>query len=183
MKVLGISGSMRKNGNTSKLVERILSRCVGDGVECEFITLAGKVIRPCLGCEWCKQNKVCIIDDDDWPGLIERVLSCEVLVIGSPTYYYDLSGQLKNFIDRTYSLFHDRRLAGRHGVAVAVHANKGAGRTIETIEGFLNAHEFSSLGFVQGQGYGPDDVLNDFQALEKADAIGDKIVRLIKKSH
>lgn len=183
MKVLGISGSMRKNGNTAKLVERILDRCVCDGVESEFISLAGKVIRPCLGCEWCKQNKVCIIDNDDWPELIARVLNCQVLVLGSPTYYYDLSGHLKNFIDRTYSLYHDRRLAGRHGVAVAVHANKGAARAIETIEGFLNVHEFSSLGFVQGKGYGPDDILNDSEALAKADAIGDKIVRLIKKGN
>ena len=73
-----------------------------------------------------------------------------MLVIGSPTYYYDVGGQIKNFIDRTYSLYHDRKLAGRKGVAVAVHANKGAIRTIQTLEGFLSTHEFASLGARQG---------------------------------
>jgi len=59
---------------------------------------------------------------------------CDVLVIGSPTY--DVCGQLRNFIDRTNSLYRDRRLAGRKGVAVAVQAQKGADRTIQTLEGF-----------------------------------------------
>ena len=65
----------------------------------------------------------------------------------------------RTFIDRTYSLYHDRKLAGKKGVAVAVHANKGASRTIQTIEGFLSTHEFSSLGSVKGTGYHAGDVL------------------------
>ena len=106
-----------------------------------------------------------------------------MLVIGSPTYYYDLCGQLKNFIDRTYSLYHDRKLAGRKGVAVAVQAQKGANRTIQTIEGFLSSHEFSSLGSVKGTGYKEGDVLNDEEAVRKAQKIGDKIVRLLAPRH
>jgi multimeric flavodoxin WrbA len=89
-------------------------------------------------------------------------------------------GQLKNFIDRTYSLYHDRTLAGRKGVTVAVQAQKGANRTIQTLEGFLSTHEFSSLGWVKGTGYEPGAVLKDKDAVLKAQKIGDKIVRLLK---
>ena len=110
--------------------------------------------------------------------MIQKVLECDVLIIGSPTYYYDVCGHLKNFIDRTYSLYHDRKLAGRKGVAVAVQAQKGASRTIQTIEGFLSTHEFSSLGSVKGKGYHEGDVLNDEEAVHNAQKIGDKIVRL-----
>jgi multimeric flavodoxin WrbA len=183
MKVLGISGSMRKDGNTSHLIKLVLERCDAEGIKTEFISLAGKKIQPCLGCEKCKKKKWCVIENDDWREVMERVLECEVLVIGSPTYYYDVCGHLKNFIDRTYSLYHDRALSGRKGVAVAVQASKGANRTIQTLEGFLSTHEFSSLGWVKGTGYKQGDVLKDKDAVQKAQKIGDKIVRLLKPHH
>jgi multimeric flavodoxin WrbA len=183
MKVLGISGSMRKDGNTADLVNVILKRCDEAGIKTEFVSLAGKKIHPCLGCEKCKEKKWCVIENDDWNEVIQKVLNCDVLVIGSPTYYYDLCGHLKNFIDRTYSLYHDRKLAGRKGVAVAVQAQKGASRTIQTIEGFLSTHEFSSLGSVKGNGYHKGEVLSDADAIQKAQKIGDKIVRLVKRNH
>jgi multimeric flavodoxin WrbA len=181
MKVLGLSGSMRKDGNTSQLIKVILERCKDAGIKTEFVSLAGKKIMPCLGCEKCKVEKWCINTSDDWNAVVEKVLECDVLVIGAPTYYYDVCGHLKNFIDRTYSLYHDRKLAGRKGVAVAVHANKGASRTIQTIEGFLSAHEFASLGSVKGTGYHQGAVMDDTEAINKAQKIGDKIVRLVKR--
>ena len=183
MKVLGISGSMRKDGNTADLVNVILERCHINGIKTEFISLSGKKIQPCLGCEKCKEKKWCVIENDDWGDVIQKVLDCDVLIIGSPTYYYDVCGHLKNFIDRTYSLYHDRKLAGRKGIAVAVQAHKGASRTIQTLEGFLSTHEFSSLGSVKGKGYHKGDVLNDAEAVQNAQKIGDKIVRLVKRNH
>jgi len=183
MKVLGISGSMRKDGNTSQLINIVLDRCTLAGIKTEFISLAGKKILPCLGCEKCKQEKWCVIETDDWNAVAKKMLACEVLIIGSPTYYYDVCGHLKNFIDRTYSLYHDRKLSGRKGVAIAVQAQKGANRTIQTLEGFLSTHEFSSLGWVMGTGYKQGDVLMDKDAVLKAQKIGDKIVRLLKPHH
>jgi multimeric flavodoxin WrbA len=183
MNVLGLSGSMRREGNTAQLIKVILRRCEDAGIQTEFISLAGKKILPCLGCEKCKEEKWCINMNDDWNAVAEKVLACDVFIIGSPTYYYDVCGHLKNFIDRTYSLYHDRKLAGKKGVAVAVFANKGGSRTIQTIEGFLSAHEFASLGSVKGTGYREGAVLEDAEAVRKAQKIGEKIVRLLKPHH
>jgi multimeric flavodoxin WrbA len=183
MNVMGLSGSMRKEGNTAQLIKVILRRCEEAGIQTELVSLAGKKIMPCLGCEKCKEKKWCINGTDDWNAVAEKVLSCDVLIIGSPTYYYDVCGHLKNFIDRTYSLYHDRKLAGKKGVAVAVQTNKGASRTIQTIEGFLSAHEFASLGSVKGTGYQEGAVLEDAEAVRRAQKIGDKIVRLLKPHH
>jgi multimeric flavodoxin WrbA len=180
MRVLGLSGSMRKDGNTAQLVKVILRQCEDGGIKTEFVSLAGKKIMPCLGCEKCKEKKWCINEADDWDKIMEKVMKCDVFIIGSPTYYYDIGGQVKNFIDRTYSVYHDRKLAGKKGVAVAVHANKGAIRTIQTLEGFLSTHEFASLGAVKGTGYHEGDVLNDTEAIKKAQKIGDRIIRLLK---
>jgi multimeric flavodoxin WrbA len=183
MKVLGISGSMRREGNTSALVKEVLSRCEAAGIPVEFVSLAGKEIRPCLGCEKCKETKRCVIEDDDWGEIAQKMMDCEVLVIGSPTYYFDVCGHLKNFIDRTYSLYHDRKLAGRRAVAVAVHAEKGSKRTIETLEGFLSSHEFAYLGFVRGKGFEAGAVLRDQKAKKEAHLIGDRIVRLMRPNN
>ena len=183
MKVLGISGSPRKDGNTATLVKLILDRCHRAGIETEFVSLAGKKILPCLGCEKCREKRWCIIENDDWDKIIKKVLDCDVLIIGSPTYYFDVNGQTKNFIDRTYSLYHDRKLAGRKGVAVAVHANKGVTRTIQTLEGFLSTHEFASLGSIKGTGFRAGEVLDDAEAIKKAEKTADKIIQLIRTKH
>jgi len=183
MKVLGISGSMRKEGNTSQLVQVILKQCEDARISTEFISLAGKKILPCTGCEKCREKKWCIYENDDWGDIAEKMLDCEVLVIGSPTYYYNINGQLKNFIDRTYSLFHDRKLAGRKGVAIAVQASAGADRTLSTLEGFLSAHEFAFLGAISGNGTNEGDVMKDLKAVANAKKTGDKIVRLLRPHH
>lgn len=186
MRVLGISGSMRAEGNTSILIREILDHIEkhrGGEITTEFLTLSGKEIKPCLGCEKCKKKKWCIIENDDWGEITKKILDCDVLVLGSPSYYYDVCGQLKNFIDRTYSLYHDRKLAGRGGVSVAVCADRGGERTLETLEGFLSTHEFTSMGYVLGKGYKAGEVRNDQQAMEKAKEVADRIIRLLKKKH
>ena len=151
---------MREDGNTAALVRAVLDEVAKAGVETGYISLAGRAIGPCTGCELCRKEDYCTVHDD-WDGLADRMLEAEVVVLGSPTYYYDVNGQTKNFIDRTYSFYHRRQLAGRGGVAVAVQANAGGTRTVETIEGFLSAHEFVSLGSVVGSGYEAGAVRSD----------------------
>ena len=180
MQVLGISGSMRRDGNTAQLVQAVLNGCRSPGIRTEFVSLSGLEIKPCTGCEKCKEKKECTVVDDDWHGLIGKVIDCEVLVIGSPTYYYDVCGHVKNFMDRTYSLYHDRTLAGKKAAIVTVHATTGGARAQETLEAFLGAHEFSFLGSVIGKGYHEGEVMNDPGALEGAEEIARKIRSLAK---
>lgn len=176
MKVLGISGSMRATGNTAILVKKVLDHIAEKGVPTEFITLSGKEIKPCIGCEKCKEEKWCTIRNDDWSGLAEKMIKADVLVIGSPTYYFDVSGQVKNLIDRTYSLWHDRRLAGRSAAAITVCADKGGARALETLEAFLLTHEFGYLGHIIGRGAAAGDIRSDTVAMSSAKPVADRIV-------
>ncbi|MDG6256529.1 MAG: flavodoxin family protein [Methanomicrobiaceae archaeon] len=185
MKVLGISGSNRKDGNTAFLVKKILEHVDEEEcseIETEFVSLAGKIIKPCTGCELCKEKKWCVIQNDDWDDVAEKILECDVLVLGSPTYYYDVCGHLKNFMDRTYSFYHDRKLAGRNAIVVSVCADRGCERTLETLEAFVNTHEFSYLGYVGGRGYLPGDILRDKRALAKCKEVAGKIIKLLRKN-
>ncbi|WFN34170.1 flavodoxin family protein [Methanogenium sp. S4BF] len=180
MKVLGISGSMQPNGNTAYLVRKILEAVTEANAEatCEFISLGGHHITPCTGCLQCREKKECVITNDDWGAVAEKMVECDVLVIGTPVYYYDVSGQLKNFIDRTYSLWHDRRLSGKYVVTVAVNGDCGADRALETLEGFANAHEFVYAGSVTGRASLPGDIIGDTAACEAAVKVGQKIATL-----
>ncbi|MCP1716013.1 multimeric flavodoxin WrbA [Methanocalculus alkaliphilus] len=176
MKVLGISGSMRREGNTAILVHEILGHVAQKGVPTEFISLSGKEIKPCIGCEKCKEEKCCVIKNDDWHEIIEKVVAADVLVIGSPTYYFDVCGQVKNLIDRTYSLWHDRKLAGKKAVAISVCADKGGTRALETLEAFLSTHEYGYIGHIIGRGFNPGDVREDSIAMGSTKPIADRIV-------
>lgn len=171
---------MREDGNTAALVRAVLDEVAKAGIETEYVSLSGRTIGPCIGCERCQKEDYCTVHDD-WDAIADRMLEAEVAVLGSPTYYYDVNGQTKNFIDRTYSFYHHRRLAGRGGVAVAVQANAGGTRTVETIEGFLSAHEFTALGSVIGNGYAAGAVKSDAAAAtavrEAAERIADYLGR------
>ena len=180
MKVLGISGSMRRKGNTAILVQKVLEEVVkgNDSIETEFISLADYEIGPCIGCDKCKEEKACVLVNDGWSQIAEAMLDCDVLVIGTPVYYYDVCGQLKNCIDRTYGMYHDRKLAGKYVVTIAVHAEKGADRALETLEGFANTHEFSFLGEIEGHAADAGEILNDAKAIKEAEKIAKRIAEL-----
>ena len=128
MNVLGISGSMRKTGNTALLVTTILNRVREAGIETEYLSLAGMDIRPCTGCEACKEAKWCVTEDDDWAGVAEKMIDCEVLVLGAPTYYYDINGQTKNLIDRTYSTMTGGLRVAKRWVSLSVLTGGVSGR-------------------------------------------------------
>jgi len=185
MKVLGISGSMRENGNTAILIQKILDHIEKEGCsefETEYLSLSGLDIGACTGCEKCKETKWCVLKDD-WDMVAEKMIECDVLIIGSPTYFYDVNGHTKNMIDRTYSLYHNKKLAGKNAVVVSVCADRGCERTLSTLEGFVNTHRFSSLGFISGRGFKEGDILKDTHAIMKCDEIGEKILKLVSNTH
>lgn len=98
--ILGINGSARKNGNTTKLLKKVLDHTKREGAKIEILHLIDKDIKPCLSCLAegnCKYP--CNIKDDmqEIFGLLKKV---DCLILSSPTYWYSLSGLMKNFIDR-----------------------------------------------------------------------------------
>lgn len=97
-KILGICGSPRKKGTTAALLSDVLRHVNGSS---EMVQLADLTIGHCYGCLSCmKHNGVCV-RQDDMAGLLEKMLAADALIIGTPNYYYCVSGLLKNMIDRS----------------------------------------------------------------------------------
>jgi multimeric flavodoxin WrbA len=98
--ILGINGSARKDGNTAKLLKKVLDYAKKDGAKSEILHLIDKDIKPCLSClaeDNCRYP--CNIKDD-MQEIFELLRKADCLIFGSPTYWYSMSGLMKNFIDR-----------------------------------------------------------------------------------
>lgn len=102
MKVLGIIGSRRKTGNTAILVEAALEAIRLSGIDTKTVFLSDYNFNGCCGCEGCKNTFECVIDDD-MKNLYHDMIEADAIVIGSPTYFYNISSSVKAFFERCYS--------------------------------------------------------------------------------
>ena len=100
MNILIVSGSPRKGGNTDIMAETFREEVVKKGHQAELVSLSGKKIAPCLGCQYCFGHDGQCVQKDDMAQLLEKVDQADLLVLASPIYWFDVSAQLKCFIDR-----------------------------------------------------------------------------------
>jgi multimeric flavodoxin WrbA len=103
MKIVCLLGSPRTNGNSSILASRFLATAAGLGAETRAFELNRLTYRCCQGCYACKTTLDSCIVQDDLTAVLEAVRAADVVVLATPVYYGDISGQLKCFIDRTFS--------------------------------------------------------------------------------
>lgn len=101
MKVLGFVGSARKNGNTDVLVQHTLRGVMSCGIEAERIYLSDCQFTACTGCEGCRDSFRCI-KKDDMQGIYDKLEEADGIVLGSPTYFYNVSSLTKAFLERLY---------------------------------------------------------------------------------
>ena len=99
MKILAISGSPRKNGNTDTLLKAALARLEEDGIETEFISLSGKKILTCNACMACTKKPVCVLDDDFGP-IYQAMLESDGFIVGSPVYFGSATAETMALLDR-----------------------------------------------------------------------------------
>ena len=99
-KVLILSGSPRKNGNSDLLCNEFLRGAQDAGHTVEKIRVQEKKVACCLACYACKETGVCTIRDD-MEQIMQQIIDCDVLVLASPVYFYSIDAQLKTVIDRT----------------------------------------------------------------------------------
>lgn len=103
-KVLVISSSFRKGGNSELLAKEFIKGAEESGNDVEFISLAGKNISFCRGCQACHKTLKCVINDDAVE-IAEKMRLADVLVFVTPVYYFSVSGQLKTMLDRANPLY------------------------------------------------------------------------------
>lgn len=173
MKTLLISGSPR-NGNTEFILNKIYDSLRG---EKELILLKNKNIQHCKGCLACDKTKKCVIDDD-MTEILNKMIWADTIIVGTPSYYYNVSGLLKDFIDRTNPLYETNKLKGKKALAIICcggkdKKDKAIGGMIKNYTDcygikFINSYCFSGL-------LKPNSARNDSKTIKKIGAIVKKI--------
>jgi len=133
MKVLGIFGSPRKNGNTETLLREYLRGCRDAKAEVEEVYLRDLKITPCLEIYACRKDGKCPIRDD-MQNLYGKIVEAEILALASPVFFYSVSAQAKAFIDRCQAFWSKKYLlkqpiapgkGPRKGVFISVGGSQG----------------------------------------------------------
>ncbi len=151
MKILGISGSTRKDQSSgvNKLVRTVLD---ATGMEYDLVSLRGKTINGCIACLGCVKDNVCVVQDD-MAGLRDKILAADAYVIGAPNFYTGLNGVTHAFLERWYQFRHRTGDALWGKLAVAVGVGGGSGQpTADDIEKFLLYSVVETVAKVSGQG-------------------------------
>ena len=100
-KVLILSGSPRKAGNSDLLCDEFARGALGAGHEVEKVRVATKKISPCAACYFCRDHGGACCFKDDMADILQKMIDADVLVLASPVYFYSIDAQLKAVIDRT----------------------------------------------------------------------------------
>lgn len=189
MKVLGIYGSPRKEGNTDLLLREVLRGCREAGAEVEEVFLRELKITPCLEIYACKKDGQCPIPDD-MRSLYPKLAGADAVVLASPVFFYAVSAQAKALIDRCQAMWARKYILkqpiapgkpGRRGVFIAVGGSRGS-KIFEgpllTMKYFFDALDMTfhrSLLFqnIDAQG----EILEHPTALEEAYRAGKELVK------
>ena len=189
MKVIAFNGSPKKEGNTFYLINKVLETLQHEGVETQIVHIGGKNIRGCQACYQCKKNKdsECAMKDDIINDCIKMMSEADGIIIGSPTYFADLTSDTKAFIDRTgfVARANGNLFKRKLGAAVVSQRRAGAIHTFDSINHLFTISEMIVVGsnyWNLGFGAGPGDVVNDNEGMENMKNLGENMAWLLKKT-
>jgi multimeric flavodoxin WrbA len=115
--VLGIVGSPRRNGNTEILVDEVLNAAEENGAAVHKVVLSKLDIGPCRACDSCRKTGKCV-QKDDMEDLVTKMKNSDVLVLGTPIYWWGPTAQFKAFLDRWYGVYDQGIFKGKETVLV-----------------------------------------------------------------
>lgn len=141
MKVVAVNGSARKGGNTALLIEEVFAPLREAGIECELIELAASDIRGCTACGKCREkaDRQCHGRRDFGNEVMAKLFDADGIILGSPTYFADITTEMKALIDRAgyVSRGNGNLLARKPGAGVVAVRRAGAIHALDSINHFF----------------------------------------------
>jgi multimeric flavodoxin WrbA len=184
MKIVAVLGSPRPQGNSSTLARAFLKAAEARGAEVTEYLLNQLDFQGCQGCRACKiKRDTCILEDDLTP-VLQAVRDADLLVLASPVYFGDLSGQMKCCFDRTYSFFNpdfsSRMPPGKQAVMVLAQANPEETEFADIFPRYrrwLEMYGFDPIRLLRVTGVrDPGEVASQAAALDSAAALALELV-------
>jgi len=189
MKVIAINGSPRKNGNTAMLLGKVLEPIAAEGIETEIFQLGGKQIAGCTACYACFKNKDqrCIQADDVVNDCIQKMAEADGIILGSPTYFADITPELKALIDRAglVGLANGAMFRRKVGAAVLAVRRGGSIHAFDSINHFFFIEQMIVPGSSYwnfGIGREKGEVAGDEEGLRTMQVLGENMAWVLKKT-
>ncbi len=190
MKVVAFNGSARRDGNTAILVRRVFAELEKEGIETELVQLAGQHIHGCAACGQCFKNKnqKCVFDDDIVNTCIEKMRAADGIILASPTYFADVTSEMKALIDRAgfVARANDDMFQRKVGAAVVAVRRAGAMHAFDSLNHFfligqmiIPGSSYWNIGIGRAKG----EVEQDEEALRTMETLGQNIAWLLKRLH
>jgi len=188
MKVVAFNGSARKDGNTTMLIKMVFAELEKEGIDTELVQLAGRHPHGCVACYKCfeKKNRRCAVNSDCINECIEKMEAADGIILASPTYFADLSPELKAVIDRCGMVARANNDMYRRKVGAAVVARRrgGAIHVFDSINHFFTIGQMIIVGssywnFANGRDKG--EVAADEEGVQTMKTLGNNMAWLLKK--
>jgi multimeric flavodoxin WrbA len=187
MKVVAFNGSPRKGGNTEILIKKVFEPLAAAGIETELVQVGGKPIRGCISCGkcWERKDRKCALTEDIINDCIAKIIDADGIILGSPTYFADVSSEMKGLIDRSGMVLmaNGGLLRRKVGAGVIAVRRGGATHVLDTISHYFQISQMViACGTYWNMGYGRDvgEVLEDEEGLRNMTALGENIAWLLK---
>jgi multimeric flavodoxin WrbA len=187
MKALAINGSPRKGGNTEILLRKALEPIAAAGHETEIVQVGGTRIRGCTACGACgkTKNRQCVFADDIFNAIFAKMAAADAILIGSPSYFADMTAETKAVIDRAgfVALANGGVFRRKIGAAVVAERRGGAVHVMDSINHMFLMSQMIVPGSTYwnfGVGAMPGDVLNDEEGLRNMKNLGEQIAWLFE---
>ena len=188
MKVIAFNGSPRKNGNTADLINTVFEELQAEGIETELIQLGGTDIKSCLACMKCFENKdnKCIRKGDHLNDYIQKIIEADGIIVGSPTYFANVTTEVKAFIDRVglVAIANGHLLKHKVGAAVVAVRRAGSVTAFDAINKLFLINQVIVPGSIYwnvGIGRMPHEVLGDDEGRATMKVLGENMAWLLKK--
>ena len=190
MKAVAINGSPRKGGNTEILLKKALAPLTAAGWETELIQLGGTPVRGCRACYQCfeKKNSRCSQNDEVFNQCFAKMVAADAIILGSPTYFTDVSAEMKALLDRAglVALANGGLFRGKIGAAVVAVRRGGGTHAFDTMNhmflmsgAIVPGSTYWNLGFGREKG----EVASDDEALRNMNDLGQTIAWLGEAIH
>lgn len=185
MYAIAINGSPRKGGNTEILLKHVLDPLSKAGWVIDLVQIGGRAIRGCTACGKCWESRdlKCIINNDPFNEIMEKMVRADAIIMGSPTYFTDVSAELKALIDRSgfVAIANGRAFRGKIGAAVVAVRRGGATHVYDTINHMFQMSQMiipGSTYWNMGFGLEKGEVSSDSEGLLNMKNLGETIVWL-----
>ncbi|HWQ63075.1 MAG TPA: flavodoxin family protein [Methanospirillum sp.] len=184
--VVAFNASPRKDGNTARLIRYALSKIEEQGIKTELVHIGGKQIHGCIACAkcWENQDRHCALTKDVVNDCIDKMIHADGIIIGSPTYFSDITPEAKALIDRAgfVSIANGGLFTRKVGAGIAAVRRAGAVAALDSINHLFGICDMFTAGSTYwnlGIGLEPGDVDKDEEGIKTMERLGENIAWFI----